>query len=179
MSIIFNVNLTAGNVIFRGGTKNSGNITASGGVTFSGDAENTGTITGPATFNDLSSNNGTVSGDVTLTVCGAHTGTASGRITYKGVPQNCPNYLAPDPPFKASWITSGRQRRLVVIPSRNRAQFAALGLSTLQALYGPWQDCPDNESCFAYPATYRAIAPFAFVMDYEDYPNYLEHPGNP
>ena len=179
MSIELNVTLTAGTVTFRGGTKNSGNITATGSVVFLGDSENSGAVTGNATFNDTSSNNGTVTGNAVLNICGTHDGTVDGTTTYDSTsPKDCPNYIASDPPLKAEWVTNGRNRRLVVIPSRNWEQFQALNLPT-EPLRGPWQNCPVAESCFAYPALYRPVAPFDFVMDYEAKPNYLEHPGNP
>ncbi len=133
-------------------------------------------------FNDNSANaeGGIVDGNATFIGCATNAGTVSGAVLSEGPPtlKDCPNYIASDPPLKAAWVTSGRRRRLVVIPSRNWDQFQALGLP-IAPLYGPWQNCPEDEACFAYPALYRRFAPFDFVMDYENEPQYLNFPGNP
>lgn len=182
MSTILNLTLTvAESIVFYNDSKNAGNITANAAI-FNDESENLGTINGTATFNNNSTNaeSGTIDGDAQFSGCSLNNGNVTGAITLgnRTPARNCPGYIVSDPPLKASWVTSGRNRRLVIIPSRNFEQFQALGLP-IAPIYGPWQPCPPGESCFAYPALYRPFMPADFVIDYEDKPNYLDEPGNP
>lgn len=162
-------------------------VTASGNVLFFGDAVNNGTITGTVVFNDASKNglSGTINGPVTLKHCSRNDGQITGAITYleRKPVSACPGYMNPATPFLSRWITECVlgycRRRLVAAKSDNEAQWDEFGLSIWQPLYGPWQPCPDDSDCFAYPALYRDVAQFNFALDYAAYPHWLNRPGNP
>lgn len=199
MSTTLNLNLTVANSItFYGDSKNAGKITTKnaifrdesqnlgqiiGNATFYDDSENAGFVSKDATFNDRSVHtaDGTVNGNALFNDCSKGNGTVNGQTAYpldRPPISECAGYIFSDPPLKASWVTSGRNRRLVIIPSINFDQFQALNLP-IAPIYGPWQPCPDGASCFAYPARYRRFMPADYVIDYENNQHYLEEPGNP
>lgn len=70
------------------------------------------------------------------------------------------------------------QRRLIIMGSRNQEALMAAFGNTQTIDNGPWQNCPP-EGCFAYPSLYRPLAYYDYVLDYEEYPHYLDYPGNP
>lgn len=161
----------------------SATLTISGVITFLDNTKNDGDITGNAVFEGNAENgeNGIIDGDATFNGCSKNKGSVLGDII-DNRPLSCvdqTDFYEFDPPLLGSWITNGRRRRLVIVGSRNTDALRERFGSSQTIFGGPWQPCPPNESCFAYPALYRPFASVSFVMDYEDRPNYLNYPGNP
>lgn len=179
--VTFSGNITVGQAIFLGSAKNAGTIT-SPSTLFKGESKNiaNGVINGPANFieNSMNDDGGAINGEASFGVCARNWGDVSGNVAQEtGGRRNCRWFKRSRPPLKASWVTSGSKRRLVIIGSRNTEVLMKMFGNSSSFYAGPWQPCP-SAGCFADPASYIPLAITDFVMDYEEYPNYMDYPGN-
>lgn len=186
--IIFEAEVTvSGTVTFLGNAVNKGVI--NGNAVFKGSSQNgtgddvpadeedapppDGIVNGNATFEDSSANmvGGDVGGTGTFNDCADNGGTVDNEINNRkaGCPPNRFQgpYLDFNPPLVAGWVFrsgggGGGFRRISAIGSQNNT---GLDDGSGQSRQGPWQKCPDNGSCRESPETYRAAAPFHYVLD--------------
>ena len=156
-----------------------------GNATFYGNSVNAGVVTGVAVFKNRAVQHylGTVTGSATFAECAKNQSQFS-EVTFNNfsgcnsVDDSVRAYIDVNPPLIGSWTTAAGKRKLVIIGSKNTDALVELFGNSLTRDGGPWLKCPDD-GCFAYPALYRPYAYFNFVMDYDEYPNYLDYPGNP